>query len=261
MGPVIQGPWWSCSARWQKTARGVRRSVVAVTAIIAAYLVLLLNPEVLLAHEVRVQNLGFHASEPFPAGTERLLRQVLDRIQRSPFYDADDEYDVYLCSSPAEFTLFARGQRNVGAISMIGLTGHAFVRPSDIANNRLIGPKGQPVSGDRDLVYFIAHELAHTMVARRVGRLEYLRLNAWQQEGYADVLAKSRFDYAEALAAFRVKDRRLDPEASGLYLLYQLMFESQLRAGLTAEQLLSRPRDPAPITAQLELDANALESE
>lgn len=256
---MIQFPRWSGSARWQKTVRSVRRGVVAVATIMAAYLALLLNPEVLLAHEIRVQNLGFHASRPFPAGTQRLLQQVLDRIQRSPFYDADDEYDVYLCSSPAEFALFARGQRNVGAISMVGLTGHAFVRPSAISENRLIGPMGQPIPGERDLAYFIAHELAHTMVARWVGRLEYLRLRVWQQEGYADVLAKERFDYSEALAAFRAKDRRLDPDASGLYLRYQLMFENQLRAGLSAEQLLSRPRDPAPVTAQLELEARALE--
>lgn len=241
-----------------RIAAAARRAAVLVSAIVAAYIALLLKPEVLLAHEVRVQNLALHASEPLPSGTERLATAVLARIQRSPFYEAGDEYHVYLCSSPAEFALFARGERNVGAISMVGLTGHAFVRPSDIPSNRLIGPKGHVVSGERDLVYFIAHELGHTMVARRVGRVAYLRLAAWQREGYADYLAKGRFDYEQTLAAFRANDQSLDPARSGLYLRYHLMFESQLRSGLGIEQLLSQPREPAPVTARLEVEARAL---
>lgn len=259
MGPMIQSRRWLAGPWWRRLVPSLRRLGVVVAAIIAAYIALLLKPEVLLAHEVRVQNLALHASNPLPAGAEQLAERVLARIQRSPFYDPNAEYDVYLCSSSAEFALFARGQRNVGAISMIGLTGHAFVRPSDIPQNRLIGPKGHVISDDRDLVYFIAHELAHTLVARRVGRLAYLRLAVWQQEGYADALAKERFEYDRVLAAFLAKDRRLDPEASGLYLRYQLMFESQLRAGLSVEQVLAEPRDPAPVVARLELEARALE--
>jgi len=257
MGPMIYsrrgwaGPWR------RRLPPSLRRVAVVLAAIITAYVALLLKPEVLLAHEIRVQNLALHASKPLPAEAQGLAERVLARIRRSPFYDAGGEYHVYLCSSPAEFAFFARSQRNVGAISMVGLTGHAFVRPSDIRQNRLIGPKGHAISDDRDLVYFIAHELAHTMVARRVGRLAYLRLAVWQQEGYADALAKEHFDYAGALAAFLAKDRRLDPEASGLYLRYQLMFESQLREGHTAEQVLSDPRDPAPVLAGLELEARA----
>ncbi|HEY6723511.1 MAG TPA: hypothetical protein VI197_05740 [Polyangiaceae bacterium] len=236
---------------------GARRWAVVVAAIIAAYVALLLRPEALLAHEVRVQNLALHASNPLPPEAERLAEQVLARIQRSPFYDAREVYRVFLCSSPAEFAFFAREQRNVGAISMVGLTGHAFVRPSDIRQKRLIGPKGRLLHDDRDLVYFITHELAHTMVARRVGRLQYLRLAVWQQEGYADTLAKEHFDYERMLSAFLRKDRRLDPGASGLYLRYQLMFESQLRTGLTAQQLLAEPRDPAPVEALLALEAGS----
>lgn len=260
MRPMIHSRHWFASEWRRRLGASVRRAALVLAAIIAAYLVLLLKPELLLAHEVRVQNLALHASTPLPPAAQRLAERVLARIQQSLFYDAQAEYDVYLCSSPAEFALFARWHRNVGAISMVGLTGHTFVRPSDIQNNRLIGPKGRPISDDRDLVYFIAHELAHTMVARRVGRIAYLRLAVWQQEGYADVLAKEHFDYERALAAFHARDRRFDPAASGLYLRYQLMFESQLRAGLTAERVLAEPREPAPIEAELAAEARALPS-
>jgi len=231
---------------------------VVVLLVIASYLALLLNPEVLLAHEIRVQNLTLHASTPLPKTALRLAEQVLERIQRSPFYEAHDEYHVFLCDSRAEFALFARGLRNVGAISMVGLTGHAFVRPSDITGNRLIGPRGAVVPGERDLVYFIAHELTHTMVARRVGRIAYSRLEVWQQEGYADHVAKlGRFDYTRSLNAFHTGAPELSPARSGLYLRYQLMVESQLFAGLTASELLSRPRDAAAVEAALQIEARS----
>jgi len=234
----------------------MRRLLVVALLVIASYVALLLNPEVLLAHEIRVQNLTLHASSPLPGAASRLAEQALERIQRSPFYEADDEYHVFLCGSPGEFALFARGQRNVGAISMVGLTGHAFVRPSDIPGNRLVGPRGAVVPGERDLVYFIAHELTHTMVARRVGRIAYLRLEVWQQEGYADHVAKQgRFDYMRSLAAFHTGEPELSPARSGLYLRYQLMVDSQLRAGLTASELLSRPRDAAAVEAALQVEA------
>lgn len=234
----------------------MRRLLVAVLVVVATYVALLLNPEILLAHEIRMQNLTLHASTPLPEAASRIAEEVLDRIQRSPFYESDHEYHVFLCSSFGEFALFARGQRNVGAISMVGLTGHAFVRPSDISGNRLIGPRGTRLPAERDLVYFIAHELTHTMVARRVGRVAFLRLEAWQQEGYADYVAKlGRFDYPRVLAAFHAGAPALDPARSGLYLRYQLMVESQLRAGLRAAELLSRPRAARDIEAGLHAEA------
>lgn len=54
--------------------RVARRVAALVSAIAAAYIALLLNPDVLLAHEVRVQNLALHASKPCPRGPSALPR-------------------------------------------------------------------------------------------------------------------------------------------------------------------------------------------
>jgi hypothetical protein len=60
------------------------------------------------------------------------------------------------------------------------------------------------VPGDRTLTYYIAHELAHTMVARRIGRRSYHALAPWQQEGYADYVGKGgAFDFDAARAEVR----------------------------------------------------------
>ena len=44
--------------------------------------------------------------------------------------------------------------------------------------------------GARNLSYFIAHEITHTLIADRLGPIGYGRLVAWKNEGYSDYVAK-----------------------------------------------------------------------
>ncbi len=216
------------------------------------YGVIALNPWLVFAHELRSDNVVFHAREPFPENALDLARSARARVASSPYYEPGDEYHVYFCDTPALFALFTLWNRNVGAVSQVGLTGDVFVRPARIDRDRLLGPRGGEVPGDRTLTYFVAHEIAHTMVARRLGRVAYLRLETWQQEGYADHVGKGgSFDYDGALVGFRAGDASLDPHASGLYLRYHLLTEHLLRQGLGPEEILDGPRDAAPIEADL----------
>ena len=89
-------------------------------------------------------------------------------------------------------------------------------------HDRLIGASGHPVPADRPLSYFIAHEIMHIEHGRLLGRLGYLRLPQWADDGHADYVARD-IDLAEALEGFKSGARELDPARSGLYLRYQLM--------------------------------------
>jgi hypothetical protein len=99
---------------------------------------------------------------------------------------------------------------------------HVFLRESDLDNDRLIGPSGQPVAADRPLSYFIAHELMHVANARAVGRWRYARMPQWVDDGYADYIARD-IDLGDALTKMKQGARELDPRRSGLYLRYHLM--------------------------------------
>ena len=125
-----------------------------------------------------------------PARAIEIARAAGQRLSASPFYDPNDTYDVFLCDTPALFALFALWDHGVGGVSQVYLTGHVFLRPAHIDRDRLVGPSGNEASGDRTLTYFLAHELTHTATARRLGRWHYFRLARWQQEGYADYVAK-----------------------------------------------------------------------
>jgi hypothetical protein len=237
--------------RW--AGRGAKALLLLVAAF-ALYVLLLLNPGPLFAYEARFANVVLHAPQPLPDHAIQIARAAHDRIARSPFFSATDEYDVYLCDTPGLYA-FVSLKPGSGGVSQVYLDGNVFLRPSAIERDRLIGPSGKDVPGDRTLTYYIAHELAHTMVARHIGRRSYHALAAWQQEGYADYVGKAgAFDFDAVRAAFRAGERELDPKRSGLYLRYHLLTAYALeRQGLTPEELIARPRSSAPLeTALLE---------
>jgi hypothetical protein len=236
--------------RW----RSIRRwTALGIGALIAGYSALVLNPYVLFAHEERVGNIVLHARAPFPPQAREIAAAARRRVERSPFFEPGDTYHVYFCDTPALFGLFGLWQRGAGALSQIYVTGNVYLRPSRIERDRLLGPAGREVPGDRTLTYFVAHELAHTMVARRLGRLAYTRLEVWQREGYADYLGKGgSFDPASTLRDFRANEPSLDPVRSGLYLRYHLLVAHLLDdEGMTAQELLKGPRAAEPLEREL----------
>lgn len=237
--------------------RHVRRVLLFALGVLGLYVALLLHPQPLFAYEVRADNVVLHAREPLPARARAIAEAVRARVASSPFYSASDTYDVYLCDTPELFAFVSVLHPRAGGVSQIYLTGNAFIRPSLIEADRVIGPRGSVVPGERTLTYFIAHEVTHTMVARRIGRFAYRQLAAWQQEGYADYVGKAPgdFDFDAALVAFRQDDKELDPARSGLYKRYQLLTEYSLHVlGQTPEALLAYRRPRQPLEAALQPD-------
>lgn len=76
MGPMIQSRRWLAGPWRRRLVLSLRRLGVVVAAIIAAYIALLSKPEVLMAPEVRVQNLALHASNPLPAASSSSSKRV-----------------------------------------------------------------------------------------------------------------------------------------------------------------------------------------
>ena len=153
------------------------------------------------------------------------------------------------------YDFFAFPHRDTGGEAFVWLGHNAFLRPAHFDQDRLIGPSGRDVPGERSLTYFLTHELTHILTADALGIWRYLRLEPWQQEGYADYVAKAGdFDYFGTRAKFRAGDPALDPERSGLYLRYHLLVAHLLdQLGMTVPDLLARPMRGDPIEAKLRL--------
>lgn len=115
---------------------------------------------------------------------------------------ATRETHVFICEPPWLFALFARHNYRAGGVAEAFTGQHVFLRESDMERDRLIGPGGQPFAADRPLSYFIAHEVMHIANARALGRLAYLRLPQWVNDGYADYVARD-IDLAAAWRGLR----------------------------------------------------------
>jgi hypothetical protein len=234
--------------------RHLKRAVLVLGAIVVLYGGLLLRPQALFAYETRAGNVVLHARTPLPLRAAEIAAAARERVSRSPFYSPTDApYNVFLCDSGALFDLFALWRYRASGFAQNELAGNVFLRPAHIEHDRLTGPSGNEAGGDRTLTYFIAHEITHAMIGRRVGRWAYARLPQWQNEGYADYVGKAGvFDFPAILRDFKAGSPNLDPRRSGLYLRYHLLVAHLLdHEGMTPQELLSRPRDAAPLEAAL----------
>lgn len=233
--------------------RLVSRAALIIVFAIAGYGAILLHPQPLFAFSARDAGIVLHARERLPSEVRGVLADARRRVEASPFYDPQATYDAFLCDDVRTFTAFTLWNHGAGAVSQWDLTGNIFLRPSHVERNRLVGRSGGETPGERTLSYFIAHEVTHTMVARRIGRIHYARLQRWQVEGYADYVGKAgAFDFDQTLAAFRAGTRQLDPKRSGLYLRYHLLVAYLLdHQGMAPEALLAGPIEQAEVERRL----------
>jgi hypothetical protein len=216
---------------------------------VAVYLLILALPYPLFAYHASYGNITIYSDQPIPPQVTPILEDVESRLAKSPLNDPALQHRIFLCSTAARFSFFANYNYRVGGVNYALLNRNIFLRPANIADNRLIGYSGREVPGERTLAYFLAHEIGHSLEVNYLGRIGYATFPTWKREGYADVVGKAGdFDFDKQLAAFRCNAPELDPRRSGLYLRYHLMCAYLLdRRHLTPQALLEQALDGAAI--------------
>jgi hypothetical protein len=166
-----------------------------------------------------------HSDRPFSeAAARRVLQLAEAKLAGSPLYSGQQVYNIYLCNARWRQMLFFNKDYGVGGVAPYPVTSNVFLRGASVEDNRLISPRGAPVTGDRTLDYFIAHEVTHQLTGHAIGPLRYARLPQWVREGYADYVGKgSSFNYDEARRAFLAGAHEMDWKKSGLYWRYHLL--------------------------------------
>lgn len=123
------------------------------------------------------------------------MEDAQKRLLKSKIYDTKHTYKIFICNNLNTFRFFSSYEfKQAGAVSFPHLCTNSFMRKSNIENNRLIGPNGYEVRGKRTLAYFIAHEVTHTIVGRKIGGIAYLRLPKWIREGYSEYIAEDNLN-------------------------------------------------------------------
>lgn len=187
------------------------------------YALALSYPQPFFHYRAQYQNLTLHSDKPLPAISMDLLKETQTRLLKSAIYDPKTPYNIFICHNLNRFTFFANANYRAGGINYALFNRNSFLRNAHIMRNRLIGPSGREVSGERSLVYFITHEVTHGVTAKKIGNLAYFRLPVWIREGYADYVAKGNFDFQANLKQFKAGVREMNPTQSGLYSRYHLL--------------------------------------
>ena len=138
---------------------------------------------------------------------------------------------------------------DVGGLTYPPLTNNIFLRAADLDGDRLIGPSGKPVPGERTLTYFVAHEIMHTLLADELGAVRYLRLPDWKNEGYADHVAKGIEFSVRALrwANFGKETARWIPRLRTLSAVQSPRRVSSRSEGTNVHELLNQEFDLASL--------------
>ena len=111
-----------------------------------AYLVLLAYPQPLFAYEMEHAGITVYSTAPIPDAMRTTLDRVRMRINRSPLIDGTERQQVFICHAPWVFALFARNHYRVAGVANAFVGQRVFLRESDMAGDRLIGPSGRPVA-------------------------------------------------------------------------------------------------------------------
>jgi hypothetical protein len=240
----------------KKVLKTVVFSIAGLLSVFALYLFLLCHPGLFFRHSLRRGGITLYSDEPIPShSAEQVLKGVEQRLAGSPLFHprSTDDIRAYICNQRWRFILFANVRSHVGGLTYPPLSNNIFLRAADLDADRLIGPSGKAVPGERTLTYFVAHEIMHTLLADELGAVAYWRLPDWKNEGYADHVAKgSSFQFGHALGQLRRGDREMDPQKSGLYLRYNLLVTYILdQKGISVHELLNREFDPASLDAEM----------
>ena len=219
------------------------------------YLALLCHPGIFFGYSSSHGGITLHSDEPIPEAAGRVLEDAADRLAESPLTQdlRTKDIHIYICNRSWRFMLFANIHHQVGGLTYPPLSRNIFLRESRLDENRLVGPSGREVPGERTLSYFIAHEIMHVLIADRIGPVAYWRLPDWKNEGYSDFIARGTdFEYQHAVVQLRRGDREMDPQRSGLYLRYSLLVAYLLNNnGIPLDAMLGWEFEPADLEREI----------
>jgi hypothetical protein len=227
-------------------ATRIAKFIAILVSPLAVYLVFLNVPQPLFSHHRTWGNIRIHSDRPIPPESRIYLDSARLLLARSPWNDTTQVYRIFVCQSRWRFALLTGRAYKVGGLNSVYMNRNIFVRSVNWESGRLINHSGKEVPGDRTLPYFFAHEMAHGITVMRLGRWDYYRLPAWKREGYADYLARPRFDFNSMREAFRNGEPKMDPFQSGFYWRYHLMVQYLLEVRKVGVDEMFRESFPVP---------------
>lgn len=189
-----------------------------------------------------------------PNEIDSIVESTLARIKKSEFYDSSIQHRIHICNTSWRWRLFSNALSSAGGITFDLPRRNVFIRPSLIAENRIIPPKGPLAdANDRDLVYYLSHETTHSMTIAELGVWDFHnKMPKWLIEGYADYIGKKNFNFTKELDEYKQGSWRLSIESS-LYVRYHLYVHYLLEVkNVPLQDILMEPPSLELVDSQLQ---------
>ena len=196
------------------TTRARRRGQRPVRWIVAIFLLLVVAivyaPQLLaFPYKQHVGTVTVYAERPIDPRIGSELARAEGLLRASPIYTGPLDRSLFLTDGGWRWRLLAIQSPGAFAFRRPFSSAIVFNR-SDVAADRVTN--GRAIGGTRTLSGVIAHETTHIMIANHLGEIRSAMLPTWQQEGYADHVARES-SLTDAKAASL---RQIDPAAPAL---------------------------------------------
>ena len=162
----------------------------------AVFVLLLVYPQMLFAHEVRYKNFTVYSRQPLDQHIYTVLDKVDAQLSASQINDPTVEPKIFLTNSQRLYSLLSLyiGWNSFGKGYPLLPTNNVFINEADVSRD-LVFRKAETGS-QRSLSGVISHEITHLHIRRKFGYFRNVMMPSWKKEGYAEYVAGgSTLDY------------------------------------------------------------------
>lgn len=233
--------------RLRKTLKVSGWSFGSLLVLLVAFVGPLAYPGFMFAHQLEYQNITVHSEENLAGRIEPILARVNAQLAASEIHEPALAHDIFLGFGNDPFRIL-QGTRSTLAGYFTGMKPAPNYNASwpphfshvvsldepDVADDALLRPQWP---GRFNMTHILTHEIAHSLIAHKMGLRETARLPMWKAEGYAEYVAATRLRanpaYTLRESVTRVMAAELGPfrDASGNFqpLRYDCVGKSYLK--------------------------------
>ncbi len=172
--------------------------------IAAAFVFLLVYPQVLFAHEVRYKNFTVYSRQPLDQGIYTLLDKVEAQLSASPINDPSVHPKIFLTNSQRLYSLLSLyiGSNSFGKGYPLLPTSNVFINEADVSRDLVF--RKAATGSQRSLSGVISHEITHLLIRKKFGYVKNITMPSWKKEGYSEYVAGgSTLDYESGVKLWK----------------------------------------------------------
>lgn len=218
--------------------------------IVAAFVFLLVYPQVLFAHEVRYKNFTVYSRQPLDQSIYTVLDKVEAQLSASPINDVNVEPKIFLTNSQKLYSLLSLyiGWNSFGRGYPLLPTKNVFINEADVSRDLVF--RKAATGSQRSLSGVISHEITHLHIRNKFGYLRNFTMPSWKKEGYCEYVAGgSTLDYESGVKLWKANPN----DGTGYqYFKYYLTVKYLLETDkVTVEDLFNRDIDQTQVEGKV----------